>query len=148
MLYGLYIWNIASVNSSSDVFLKFKLNTYCSSTLYVQQGSLQDPANTVRQKIREISHLTWKINTEQLQFYIYSYIDIYYQTDTLQSANDKLVPASDQRNTVCTSLTLHIFSGGMGFPKRKCLVRAITSQAHDKLALQKYHISWCLTDLL
>lgn len=76
-LYRLYIWNIASVTSSSDTFFNFKLNTYCLSILYVQQGSLQDPASTVRQTIMEISHLTCKINTEQLQFYIYSYIDIY-----------------------------------------------------------------------
>lgn len=62
---------------TSDSFFKFRLNTYCLSILYAQQGSLQDPTSTVRQIIMKISHLAHKINTELLQFYIYSYIDIF-----------------------------------------------------------------------
>lgn len=69
MLYRLYIVYFN--------FFKLQLNTYCLSIPYAQQGSLQDPTSTVRQIIVKISHLAHKINTQLLQFYIYSYIDIF-----------------------------------------------------------------------
>lgn len=63
----------------------------------------------------------------------------------------KLVPASDQRNTVCTSLTLCNFSGGRGLPKRKSVwqesphPRFVTSWLYRGIIQTTL---WCLPDLL
>lgn len=67
MLDRVHLWNIASVTSLSDNFFKFELNTYCLSAPYVQQGSLQGPASTVRQMM-EVSHLHGKLRKSNCNY--------------------------------------------------------------------------------
>lgn len=67
MLDRVHLWNIASVTSLSYNFFKFELNTYCLSAPYVQQGSLQGPASTVRQMMED-SHLHGKLRKSNCNY--------------------------------------------------------------------------------